>query len=283
MSLSLSVLFFYLFPCPTTRPLAPCLGISPTCVVNSRCWSFCTEALLEVNGFPLLVSTCCVASAADAIYSSNEFLCFSIEHWNTDTPPLPPVGRLFCFREHTAGNEVYQRLTPPIMAIKPTPSCKQPAPFRCEVLLRPAATTASGAGTADASCETPPPSTKAAPKATVAYFFRGWADKSPPDQQREGCLLKQHVAARSATVVAGGGGGETSAGSPRRAPSPTPPPAVFSALGLVTARCKGLERLAMQEVTYVGKQLRIGRTSEGDVYVYERCAWPKDMDFGLMV
>ncbi|CAN0285605.1 unnamed protein product [Ectocarpus sp. 12 AP-2014] len=189
------------------------------------------------------------------------------------------------------GNEVYQRLTPPIMAIKPRPSCKQPAPFRCEVLLRPAAaaTAATGGGTADASCGTPPLSppshgTKAAPKATVAYFFRGWADKSPPDHQREGCLLKQHVAARSATVVAGGGGrGEASAGSPKRAPSPTPPPAVFSALGLVAARCKGLERLATQEVTYVGKQLRIGRTTEGDVYLYERCAWPKDMDFGLVV
>ncbi|CAN0017391.1 unnamed protein product, partial [Ectocarpus sp. 6 AP-2014] len=170
------------------------------------------------------------------------------------------------------GNEVYQRLTPPIMAIKPRPSCKQPAPFRCEVLLRPAAaTTATGGGTADASYETPPLSppshgTKAASKATVAYFFRGWADKSPPDQQREGCLLKQHVAARSATIVAGGGGGgETSGGSLKRAPSPTPPPAVFSALGLVAARCKGLERLATQEVTYVGKQLRIGRTTEGDV------------------
>ncbi|CAM9557355.1 unnamed protein product, partial [Scytosiphon promiscuus] len=143
------------------------------------------------------------------------------------------------------GAEVYQRLTPPIMAIKPTPSCKNPAPFRCEVLLRPphGTTTTTTGKAANAS------------KAGVAYFMRGWASRSPPTKEGKGSLLRQHVAARSATVVRAA-----------RVPSPTPPAAVFSALGVVSpSGGKGLEKLASQEVTYVGKQLRIGRTRGGDV------------------
>lgn len=190
------------------------------------------------------------------------------------------------------------------MAINPTPSCKNPAPFRCEVLLRPCCSSPSVSSGGCRETTLPPPSSSlpsqdkkqhdATPrKAGVAYFMRGWASRSPPTKEGGGSLLRQHVAARSATVVvgnSGGGGGTCSAGgSPSnkraaRVPSPTPPAAVFSALGVVSASGgKGLEKLATQEVTYVGKQLRIGRTKGGDVYVYERCAWPGDMDGGLMI
>lgn len=110
----------------------------------------------------------------------------------------------------------------------------------------------------------------------------------------------QHVAPRSARVVFVGGGGGNAGGeaggaghgdnatrraaAATRAASPTPPPAVFSALGAVGGGGgRGLEKLAKQEVAYVGKQLRIGRTRGGDVYVYERCAWPEELEDGLVV
>lgn len=117
----------------------------------------------------------------------------------------------------------------------------------------------------------------------MAYFFCGWADHAlptgTPGDRRRGTLM-QHVAPRSATVFSGDGAAKR---APPRVPSPTPPAAVFRALGRVARSGKGLEKLATQRVTYVGRQLRIGRTGE-DVYVYERCAWPAgEIDEGLMV
>lgn len=126
----------------------------------------------------------------------------------------------------------------------------------------------------------------------MAYFFRGWADRSPPTKPGEGASLRQHVAARSATVVpagrgSGGGdgvsGGDATNKKTARVPSPTPPPAVFSALGRVSGGRRGLEKLATQEVTYVGQELRIGTTQDGNIYVYERCAWPAESDVGILL
>ena len=88
-------------------------------------------------------------------------------------------------------------------------------------------------------------------------------------------LLRQQVAPRSAVVVRRDSSAESGAGH-TRVPSATPPPSLFTALGQV-ARGTGLAKVATQEVTYVGAQLRIGRTADGEVYVYERCAWPEDM------
>lgn len=209
-------------------------------------------------------------------------------------------------------------MTPPIREIKSDPSYKHAAPFRCEVILRPSsipcsrrrspssavAAAAANVGAADGdvggaggagacACiadDEKVGGTAKAPKAGVAYFFCGWADHAlPTTPGGERGSLMQHVAPRSATVFAedGGDGGAAAAAAGKRAPrvpSPTPPPAVFRALGHVARSGKGLEKLATQKVTYVGRQMRIGRTSDGDVYVYERCAWPTgEIDEGLMV
>lgn len=120
-----------------------------------------------------------------------------------------------------------------------------------------------------------------APKAAVAYYFCGWADHALPTRPGGGGSLMQHVAPRSATVFSGDG---DAAKRTPRVPSPTPPRAVFRALGHVANSGKGLEKLATQKVTYVGRQLRVGRTRDGDVYVYERCTWPAgEVDERLMV
>ena len=209
---------------------------------------------------------------------------------------------------------MYQRLTPPIREIKSDPSYKHAAPFRCEVILRPssipssrrrspsraAAAAATGAATdaaegADSDCGTGPCSAACgdekavagitkAPKAGVAYFFCGWADHVVPTTSGGRGSLMQHVAPRTATVFSGDDGSSGAARRAPRVPSPTPPPAVFRALGRVARSGKGLEKLATQKVTYVGRQMRIGRSSDGNVYVYERCAWPAgEIDEGLMV
>lgn len=222
------------------------------------------------------------------------------------TPHPAPTSRRFYTSNRTniPGSEVYQRLTPPIREIKSDPSYKHAAPFRCEVLLRPSSmpslspshrrppprsssAATSAEGTADRDGTVPCVNDNAAgaaakaPKAAVAYFFCGWADHRLPTMPGERGLLMQHVAPRSATVFSGDDG---AAKRTPRVPSPTPPPAVFRALGRVAKSGKGLEKLAMQRVTYVGRQMRIGRTRDGDVYVYERCAWPaSEIDESLMV
>ena len=112
----------------------------------------------------------------------------------------------------------------------------------------------------------------------MAYFLRGWAH-APAHKRDSGertMLLRQQVAPRSAVVVRRDSSGEPGAGH-TRVPSATPPQSLFSALGQVAQGGKGLEKVATQEVSYVGEKLRIGRTADGEVYVYERCAWPEDM------
>ena len=212
-------------------------------------------------------------------------------------PPLRPPTARPPPKNNISGSDVYQRLTPPITELKPSPSVKLTSPFQCEVLLCPSSSPSAAAAVAAAGGGTGISAKPA--KASVAYFFRGWADVLAPAKSGQGACLMQHVAPRSARVVfLGGGGGDddgdadaaADTGRRRRAAraaSPTPPLAVFSALGAVGTAAGGrrrqLEKLARQEVAYVGKQLRIGRTRGGDVYVYERCAWPEELEPGLVV
>ncbi|CAM9512381.1 unnamed protein product, partial [Laminaria digitata] len=170
-----------------------------------------------------------------------------------------------------AGSDFYQRLTPPITEIARRPGDSS-APFQCEVLLRPFCWSKKHTQKEEEDCNSPtPPSPagslpKSGKKACVAYFLRGWAH-APAHKRDSGerMMLRQQVAPRSAVVVrrdsssAGSGVGHT------RVPSATPPQSLFSALGQVARGGKGLEKVATQEVTYVGEQLRIGRTAEGEV------------------
>lgn len=193
-----------------------------------------------------------------------------------------------------SGSEVYQRLSPPIAEIAPRTG-EPPVPFLCEVLLRPSASSVASEernGPVDANIYSN--SSKSSAAATPikpppgTYFFRGWADApvnrgsknvaTSSSSKRERVSLRQQVAPRAAKIV------NATAGVPNRNSSypclrPTPPPpAVFNALGQVAwgGGGKTLEKLATQEVTYVGPQLRIGRTRSGEVYVYERSSWPED-------
>lgn len=130
-------------------------------------------------------------------------------------------------------------------------------PFRCEVLLRPSERLRSKAASVQSA-------------KSVTYFLRGWAEAPANRGGRERVSLRQQVAPRSARVAGMGGAGG------RRVSMP-PPPAVFNALGHVARGGKRLEKLVTQDVTYVGERLRIGRTREGDVYMYERCDWPEEL------
>lgn len=195
------------------------------------------------------------------------------------TPPPPPPTLPHSDNQlpQNTGGEVYQRLTPPIVEITPK-ACEPSVPFLCEVILRPSerargssnkaiGTTGATSAAASAASAAGDQSAK-----SVTYFLRGWAE-APANRggDRDRVSLRQQVAPRSARVAGVGG-----AGGGRRVSMP-PPPAVFSALGHVARGGKRLEKLVTQEVTYVGEQLRIGRTKGGDVYVYERCDWPEEM------
>lgn len=137
-------------------------------------------------------------------------------------------------------------------------ACEPSVPFRCEVLLRPSERARSKAAVVQSA-------------KSVTYFLRGWAEAPANRGDRERVSLRQQVAPRSARVTGGGWGAVG-----RRVSMP-PPPAVFNALGHVARGRKRLEKLVTQDVTYVGERLRIGRTREGDIYVYERCDWPEEL------
>lgn len=205
-----------------------------------------------------------------------------------------------------------ERLSPPIQEITPRPG-EPPVPFRCEVLVRPS--TCGGRGGGDTAKTSPASqqqqqqgssssSTTTATKNGLTHYLRGWAQVRATTCEKSGrryVSLRQQVAPRTVTRSSAvndqnddsgrggptGGDKTTNSASAQgaswpvlesAAPQTKLPPAVFSALGRVARGRKGLETLVTQDVTYVGPQLRIGRTREGDLFVYERCncAWPNN-------
>lgn len=105
----------------------------------------------------------------------------------------------------------------------------------------------------------------------MTHFLRGWA-QARVSRETGRVLLRQQVAPRkSARMDAGYRVGSIAD------PLPPPlPPAALRALGHVARGGEGLEKLVTQEVTYVGGSLRVGRSKDGDLFVYERCMWPRD-------
>lgn len=153
-----------------------------------------------------------------------------------------------------SGLDFYQKLSAPIREISPKAG-EPPVPFRCEVIVAPSA---------DARL-------KRNGGPSVSHFLRGWAQARISGASGQLKLRQQVAPRRSARLTAGYRPG--SFGEPL---PPALPPVALRALGDVVRGGVGLEKLVTQDVTYIGGRLRVARSRDGKVFVYERCMWPRD-------
>lgn len=153
------------------------------------------------------------------------------------------------------GLDFYQHLCSPIQDIVPRPG-EPPVPLRCEVIVTPSFFPSSGSTSS---------------RSSVSHFLRGWA-QARVSRETGRVSLRQQVAPRKSARLSARNGADSLSDQD---PAPLPP-AMLHALGNVARGGGGLEKLVTQEVTYMGGRLRIGRTKDGDVFVYERCMWPRD-------
>lgn len=246
----------------------------------------------------------------DVLTELRSFIFYFI-FWMLKSTSLTSLTYIFMFSplpvptRELSGSEVCERLSPPIKEITPRPG-EPPVPFRCEVLVRPYSCGGGGRGLSDLSPARDGSQTRPSSRAGVTHFLRGWAQARSMTCEKTGrryVSLRQQVAPRTITYAttyqqkndlysrageysgSGRGVGLESRSSNYRnfecekvtAMYEKLPPAVFCALGQVARGGKGLEKLVAQEVTYVGPKLRVGRSREGDMFVYERCtcAWPE--------
>ncbi|CAM9486892.1 unnamed protein product [Choristocarpus tenellus] len=153
--------------------------------------------------------------------------------------------------------DFFQRLVEPIKEL--APQMNEPSvPYRCEVLLVP-----EDLDEANSNPE------------SWAWGLKGSA-------QIRGQCLRQQVAPirrkdmkeRPFSSVLPACSPKTSSTNVQHLQSP-PLPLLLSGMGDVAIQQGCLESIVHQEITYIGDNIRLGRSQEGSLFVYERCQWPE--------